>query len=485
MKRKVITMFLLLVLFISSNPSHLFAAENGIWTSKAPLPTPVYTHSATALNEKIYVVGGASDGTTPQKGIQEYNPTSDSWKMLTDMNYARADAAVIPFNGLLYVFGGHPQNARNPIATIEIYNPVTDSWTIKGSIPSPRSGIKAALVNNKIYLIGGINADLSLSNVVQEYDPVANTWMTKASLPTPRQHAGVAVVDNKIYILGGLSNPNNSLSKTVEVYDPATNSWIKKTDMPFSSWSSGATTLDGKIYVIGGTRANQRSAEINIYDPLSETWELGPTLLEPRSFSESVTLNGNIYTIGGSDTNGISKRNEMLTLALPYEFILSGVNNGESNTLNWNGLEKTSSYELKRSLTSGGPYEIINTSKNNSFKDSNIAPNNTYYYVVSALGLDGVYRDSNEISLLSQGNIENEHSNALLLITMTNGLQKEYDLPMSEINSFLDWYDSASESAKYGINKHDNNKGPFSKRTEYVVHDKILTFEVSEYTVSK
>lgn len=71
---------------------------------------------------------------------------------------------------------------------------------------------------------------------------------------------------------------------------------------------------------------------------------------------------------------------------------------------------------------------------------------------------------------------------AILVITMSTGLEKEFDLPMAEVNSFLDWYDTTTGSARYGINKHDNNKGPFSKRTEYVIHDKILTFEVSEYT---
>ncbi|MEK3769635.1 discoidin domain-containing protein [Paenibacillus sp. FSL R5-0887] len=72
---------------------------------------------------------------------------------------------------------------------------------------------------------------------------------------------------------------------------------------------------------------------------------------------------------------------------------------------------------------------------------------------------------------------------AILTVTLTTGLEKEFDLPMSEVTTFLNWYDSASESARYGIDKHENNKGPFSKRTEYVVHDKILTFEVSEYTI--
>ncbi|MEK3879144.1 discoidin domain-containing protein [Paenibacillus sp. FSL M7-0420] len=74
---------------------------------------------------------------------------------------------------------------------------------------------------------------------------------------------------------------------------------------------------------------------------------------------------------------------------------------------------------------------------------------------------------------------------ALLTVTLTNGVDKEFDLPISEVDAFLTWYDSANGSARYGIDKYDYNKGPFSKRTEYVIHDKILTFEVSEYTTTE
>lgn len=71
---------------------------------------------------------------------------------------------------------------------------------------------------------------------------------------------------------------------------------------------------------------------------------------------------------------------------------------------------------------------------------------------------------------------------AILTITTTTGMVKEFDLSMTEVNAFLNWYDTENGSVRYGINKHENNKGPFNKRTEYVVHDKILTFEVSEYS---
>ncbi|MEK3792104.1 hypothetical protein MKX42_10315 [Paenibacillus sp. FSL R7-0204] len=71
---------------------------------------------------------------------------------------------------------------------------------------------------------------------------------------------------------------------------------------------------------------------------------------------------------------------------------------------------------------------------------------------------------------------------AILVVTMNTGLEKEFDLPMTEVNAFLSWYDASSGSARYGINKHDNNKGPFTSRKDYVIFDKILTFSVDEYS---
>lgn len=74
---------------------------------------------------------------------------------------------------------------------------------------------------------------------------------------------------------------------------------------------------------------------------------------------------------------------------------------------------------------------------------------------------------------------------AILVVTMTTGLEKEFDLSMQEVNDFIAWYEgkqAGSGSAFYAINKHDNNKGPFSSRKDYMLYDRILTFEVSEYS---
>ncbi len=76
---------------------------------------------------------------------------------------------------------------------------------------------------------------------------------------------------------------------------------------------------------------------------------------------------------------------------------------------------------------------------------------------------------------------------AILVITMDTGLEKEFDLSMSEVEAFISWYENkqaGSGKATYAIDKHDNNKGPFSSRKDYVIFNKVLTFEVSEYSAS-
>lgn len=73
---------------------------------------------------------------------------------------------------------------------------------------------------------------------------------------------------------------------------------------------------------------------------------------------------------------------------------------------------------------------------------------------------------------------------AILVVTMSTGLEKEFDLSMNEVNSFINWYEAkqtGSGKASYAIDKHDNNKGPFKSRKDYILFDRVLTFEVSEY----
>ncbi|SHH83886.1 hypothetical protein SAMN02745823_01126 [Sporobacter termitidis DSM 10068] len=70
---------------------------------------------------------------------------------------------------------------------------------------------------------------------------------------------------------------------------------------------------------------------------------------------------------------------------------------------------------------------------------------------------------------------------ALLKVTMSTGDIMEYEMTSDQLASFSDWYDSdVTSTPTYSISK-DYNLGPFISRTDYLVHDKIVDFEVFEY----
>lgn len=72
----------------------------------------------------------------------------------------------------------------------------------------------------------------------------------------------------------------------------------------------------------------------------------------------------------------------------------------------------------------------------------------------------------------------NESSNAILSITLVNGITKEYDVTNTVLNNYLNWFDSAQGTSTFKFSK---TISPYKKVTEYIVHDKIASFEVREY----
>lgn len=71
-----------------------------------------------------------------------------------------------------------------------------------------------------------------------------------------------------------------------------------------------------------------------------------------------------------------------------------------------------------------------------------------------------------------------ESSSAILSITLVNGITKEYDVTNAVLNNYLNWFDSAQGTETFKFSK---TISPYKKVTEYVVHDKIASFEVREY----
>ncbi len=67
-------------------------------------------------------------------------------------------------------------------------------------------------------------------------------------------------------------------------------------------------------------------------------------------------------------------------------------------TISWNASTGASSYNVKRSGSSGGPYALIASTGATSYSDEGLG-NATYYYVVTAVGSFGESANSVEVSV--------------------------------------------------------------------------------------
>jgi N-acetylneuraminic acid mutarotase len=270
------------------------------------MPTARWLLSASVVDGRIYVIGGAGGKTK----VEEYDPATDTWTQKADLPTGRLFLSTAVVNGRIYAIGGRTSMyywQGTSLATVEEYDPATDTWTARADAPLPIEGSSASVVDGKIYVIGNSLDGRALSTV-QEYDPATDTWTAKADMPTARWLLSTSVVNGKIYALGGFPKQGGTSISAVEEYDPATETWATKAKMP-SARTAPTVVVDGRIYVFGGLRYDTTFVEgqggfpsAYEYDATTDSWAVLDDMPFERLGHAAAVVNGKVYIIGGSAT---------------------------------------------------------------------------------------------------------------------------------------------------------------------------------------
>lgn len=261
------------------------------WTTKTPMPTPRIFFGIAVVENKIYVIGG--DGGNWDAGevltnVNEvYDPSTDTWETRTSMPTKRLGLSASAVDGKIYLIGGRMGEPTYPeVSTTEVYDPSTDSWTIVEPILTPVSYHVSAVVDKKIYIIGGA-VGVTLNQI---YDPETDTWSSGAALPigVDQAAAGVTAGDTateRIYVIGGKQNLD--AVNLNQVYDPETDTWVAGNAMPTARFGLGVAVVDDSLYAIGGregwfgfpvSAANERYTPAD-FIPEFPSWAILPLLL--------------------------------------------------------------------------------------------------------------------------------------------------------------------------------------------------------------
>ncbi|MDD3394218.1 MAG: kelch repeat-containing protein [Anaerotignum sp.] len=231
------------------------------------MPTARWEFVTEVLDGKIYVIGGSKMGTWELISSTEvYDPFTTTWTALASMPIAQADVYGFQtevVDGKIYVFGVIPDETETRKSITEVYNPSTNTWTILTPMPTPRDGFQTEVIDGKIYAIGGYSGAFignpsrvdSLSSA-EVYDPSTDTWTTLASMSATRCYHQTEVIDGKIYAICGFGpfGSDNRLLST-EVYDPSTNKWTTVVSMSKKRSHLHTEVIGKVIYAIGGANS--------------------------------------------------------------------------------------------------------------------------------------------------------------------------------------------------------------------------------------
>ena len=256
-------------------PVEAYDPKTNRWEKKAMAPSVMHHLQAVALNNKIYVLdafyNGGFPNQLPMANPYCYDPATDSWQKLAGIpaDRRRAGAGEAAYNGKLYlvcgITNGHSSGTN---AMFDEYDPATDTWKILPDAPHIRDHSMAVVVGDKLYAIGGRNTSYRDPNNVIPffrqvmldvdcYDFKSRTWNTLAAKLPMGTGGGTAVnLNGTIYYIGGeraTETTQNGPQKDVYFLDPSTNNqWQKAASLHMARNGVGGAVLDGKIYIAGG-----------------------------------------------------------------------------------------------------------------------------------------------------------------------------------------------------------------------------------------
>lgn len=505
------------------NSLEVYDTKLNTWIIKASMNTARCYPQVAIVDGKIYVIGGYENGSY-LNSVEVYDPSTNSWDTKAPMTDARVNHQAAVINGKIYVVGG--ENSSGALDSLEVFDPVTNTWEVEKSMSTARLYHQIAVLDDKLFVTGGENSSGYL-NSLEVYDPTNNTWTMRASMTSKRADHQLSVINGELFAIGGTNGDDGYLS-SLEVYNPTEDSWTTMASMNVAREMHQAAIINNKIYVIGGSDStwgylnsveeytiaiatNKLTVPTGLTAiggdkkvHLSWTSVTGSSISIKRStsaegpymsiannitkttFTDTTVTNGTTYYyVVSAISSGVEGKNSNIAFAIPQVDTVMSVPTGLIATdgdnkvkLSWKGVAGATSYNIKRSETAGGPYITIANCLQNNFIDKEVTNNTTYYYVVTAVNAAGESTYSKEASSTPSTLY------AILEITFSNGMIKEFYISNDELENFLLWYDNISS----GIGKgyfliHSNTSiSPYKEISSSIQYKDILYFDAKTYT---
>ena len=196
----------------------LFSYSNGSWARLPAMPEERAAAGAAIVRGKLYVVGGVTAGASGGRALARnalvYDIARRRWSSIPGPT-PREHLGVTALDGRVYAIGGRLAGADTNLALLESYVPGAKKWHGLRPVPSRRGGTAAAGLGRWLVSAGGETTAVTIRTVYR-YDVRKRRWSRLPNLPTPRHGLGVVSFGNRVYVLAGGTTPGLAVSSANE-----------------------------------------------------------------------------------------------------------------------------------------------------------------------------------------------------------------------------------------------------------------------------
>lgn len=237
------------------------------------------------------------------------------WQQTIPMNSARAGAAVLQVNGVIYALGG--VDGRDFMNTTEFSKVGPDGslgpWKHTAVLNDARGFFDAVEHNGFIYAAGGGKGEsgkILLRTIERSRineDGALEGWVTERyGLNYPRRCVKLFIANSRIYAVGGFGGAlHDSVESAAINQDGSLGEWrIEQNPLTMPRYINSAKLLNGFAYAIGGHAEREGTgitdvefSRVNANDEL--VWQKTSAMQSARYALSSVANGKQLYAIGG------------------------------------------------------------------------------------------------------------------------------------------------------------------------------------------
>ena len=262
------------------------------WVYATPMQEARKNSSVTALDGKIYVLGG-ENATGSLKNFAVYDTEKKIWETLPDYpgtTTGICKAAMFAYNNEITVIGGQTDTSSTGklLNVVYAFNTETKQWQKKADLAEGRTNLAAAVSKDKLYAWTKAGA----TDKAEIYDIKTDTWET-AVMPDTSSVIDAVSVDNRVFVL-----KEDGEKMFWQEYLPEDNVFEEAgTECPFATSDKyrASAVISGKIYMVKETDTK----EVLVYDAYADEWSQISTMNLTKKDSALVASGNDVYSIGG------------------------------------------------------------------------------------------------------------------------------------------------------------------------------------------